>query len=91
MLPGAVRVSEFRPAAFRRSAVFVPYCTIGYRSARFARELRRTRSEVFNLDGGILAWCHAGLPLQDGVGPTRKVHIYSAAWNLLSSDYEAVW
>jgi rhodanese-related sulfurtransferase len=91
MIPQARPLSEIALDDLDRSSILVPYCTIGYRSARVARELRREWSAVFNLDGGLLAWCHAGLPVQDRVGATRKVHVYGIDWNLLPPGYEAVW
>ncbi len=92
MLPTAIRaetVSEL--PRLNRDQILVPYCTIGYRSARFARELREAWPNVFNLEGGILAWCHAGLPLLSGSVSTRTVHVYASDWNLLPDGYTAVW
>lgn len=91
MLPGAVKVSDFCLEDYRPEAILVAYCTIGYRSAMLAREWRRCQREVFSLDGGILAWCHAGLPITEREQPTMWVHVYSADWSLLPPGFAATW
>lgn len=44
----------------------VCYCTVGYRSAQSAKDLHKVGNfkEVYNLRGSILAWTHAGMPLE---------------------------
>lgn len=74
----------------------VVYCTIGYRSGKYAMELAGQGIRAENLEGGILSWSHAGGPFQvrNDAGlatPTRRVHVYDKGWNLLHPDYEAVW
>ncbi len=91
MLPGAVKASDFRLEDYRPEAILVAYCTIGYRSAMLARQWRRCQREVFSLDGGILAWCHAGLPITEREQPTMWVHVYSADWSLLPPGFAATW
>ena len=96
MLPGAITQEEFEKnkEAFRGKPV-VTYCTIGYRSGLFAKQLGNDW-DVANLRGSILSWCHAGGRLvsgDDSQSPeeTKRVHIYSKQWNLLPKGYEAVW
>ena len=50
-----------------RGARIVLYCRSGSMSATAARALaKRGYTDVWNLDGGMLAWEHAGYPLRRG-------------------------
>jgi len=92
MIPGAVTVDEFEARKSRYSDhAIVAYCTVGYRSGIYAKELRGEDFRSFNVRGGILAWTHAGQPLNSEQGPTKRVHTYGPKWNLLPEGYEAVW
>ena len=42
------------------------FCRSGNRSGAAARFLAQQDIEAHNVEGGILAWSHAGLPLKDG-------------------------
>lgn len=79
-----------RPKYIDKEIVF--YCTIGVRSTQYAIEKMREGFIVFVLKGGVLSWAHAGKTF---VGPnneeTKKVHVYSEAWNLLPKDYEGIF
>lgn len=99
MIPHAMTTPEFAQR-FRRGIPkgkrIVVYCTIGYRSGKYAMELAGQGIIAENLEGGLLAWSHIGGPLEvrnpSGLTtPTRRVHIYSSGWNFLHPDYEAVW
>lgn len=92
IIPGAISRLEFesRPADFENRTI-VTYCTIGYRSGIYADELRREGWEALNLEGSILAWTHAGRPLERLGEPTRRVHVYGSQWNLAAEDFEPVW
>lgn len=99
MIPKAMTLPEFAER-FRkglpRSKRIVVYCTIGYRSGRYAMELATKGIRAENLEGGLLAWSHIHGPLEvrNDAGfhtATRRVHIYSSGWNFLHPDYEAVW
>jgi sodium/bile acid cotransporter 7 len=92
MLPGAMSRTEFeaRKDDFRNIPI-VAYCTLGFRSGKFAAKLRGEGFDAYNLRGAILAWTHAGQPLVDAEGETRRVHVYGRKWNLVASEYEGVW
>jgi rhodanese-related sulfurtransferase len=99
MIPHAMTTQQFADR-FRKglpkSKRIVVYCTIGFRSGKYAMELAGQRIQAENLEGGLLAWSHIGGPLEvrNAAGmatPTRRVHIYSSGWNFLHPDYEAVW
>ena len=64
--------------------------SVGYRSGSEAARLRRDGLDARNLRGGILEWCHAGQPVVNAGGPTRRVHVYGARWNFLPEGYEPV-
>ena len=59
------------------------YCSIGYRSERIARELRKMGyRKVVNVYGSIFEWVNRGYPLNDGSGkPSRRVHGYDSNWS----------
>ena len=69
----------------------VIYCTIGYRSGKFTRSLKKKGVVAYNLEGGILAWVHHGGPIEHDGKPTRQVHVYGKQWNLLPEAFEPVW
>ena len=99
MLPDALTPYEFAQKVkhgFPKGKRVVVYCTIGRRSGEYAVQLRAKEVPVQNLEGGILAWTHAGgLLMRDSAGvrvPTKKVHVYSEdmqKW--IALGYEAEW
>lgn len=99
MLPGALTTYELAQkckGGFPKGKRVVVYCTIGRRSGEYATQLQSRDLPVQNLEGGILAWTHAGGLLErDSVGvrvPTKKVHVYdSNMQKWIALDYEAVW
>jgi rhodanese-related sulfurtransferase len=57
MIPGAISVAEFERDRQKYSGfAIIPYCTVGYRSGLYAQKLQQQGWQVFNLEGGILAW-----------------------------------
>lgn len=71
MLPGAAGGRESKPDFLERMAkLFLPCskivvgCRIGVRSAAAAELLKGRFADIVSLDGGILAWKAAGLPVQ---------------------------
>ena len=62
---------EGRLDAFpQRDAKIVVYCRSGTTSATAARKLVRLGySNVWNLEGGMIAWQQAGYPLTEAAGP----------------------
>ena len=92
MLPGAVTEKEFLENPDRyRDKVLIGYCTISYRSGKLAQKLRVRNIDMQNLEGGLLAWVHAGGKVYDRNGETRRIHVYGRKWNLGPKDYEALW
>jgi rhodanese-related sulfurtransferase len=89
-LAGAIRIDPAMPATdfltrygarlAGASAVF--YCTIGGRSGTFLETVEDGAKQVgarstLTLQGGIIAWANAGLPLTNDKSCTRKVHPFS--------------
>ncbi len=65
----------------------VVYCSVGYRSAILAQDLRDLGvREVANLQGSIFAWANQGLPLVNQMGATREVHGFDDYWSQLLID-----
>lgn len=66
-----------------QGVIVVFYCTGGARSLQMAEALHLDLIEagaggVHVLDGGIIAWANADLPLVNDQGPTRDVHPWDA-------------
>jgi rhodanese-related sulfurtransferase len=99
MLPHAMTPKEFAEKVRKgipKAKRIVVYCTIGYRSGKYAMELAGQGIRAENLEGGVLAWSHVGGPFEvrNDAGlatPTRRVHVFDKGWNFLHPDYQAVW
>jgi sodium/bile acid cotransporter 7 len=92
MLPGAISDKEFlkNPEKYK-DHVKIGYCTISYRSGKFAQKLRKKDIPVYNLRGGILAWVHDGGRVYDQSGETQRIHVYDRHWDLAPKTHESVW
>jgi sodium/bile acid cotransporter 7 len=92
MLPGAITEKEFMndPAKYK-DADKIAYCTISYRSGKFAQKLQKKGIIVYNLKGGMLAWVHDGGKVFDQNGETHRIHVYGRKWDLGPKRYQAVW
>ncbi|HKP96061.1 MAG TPA: rhodanese-like domain-containing protein [Fibrobacteria bacterium] len=98
MLPHALTTAGFAekfrhgiPAGKR----LVVYCTIGYRSGKYALELAKQGIKAENLEGGVLAWSFAGgkflvKDAQGGWSGTHRIHVYAPEWNIVHPDYVGV-
>lgn len=92
-LTGAVSPEEFLAEldAYRGHRA-VAFCTLGVRSGAWAAERCADGLQVENLEGGLLAWTHAGGALVTPEGaPTVRLHVYGPTWNLVHDAYEGVW
>lgn len=91
-IPHSISKEEFeRDENKYKTNKIIVYCTIGYRSGLYTERLQKKGFDAYNLKGGVLAWADAGQLFVGQEGPTKRVHVYGAKWNLLPSDYEAVW
>jgi rhodanese-related sulfurtransferase len=82
---GARRVDPDAPdiAALHldREARIVVYCSVGYRSASVARQLREAGySRASNLAGGIFQWANEGRPVYLAGRQVQRVHPYDEHW-----------
>ena len=75
----------------RKEAPIVTYCSVGYRSAQFARKLAQAGfSNVRNLEGSIFQWANERRPLMRANTIVAKVHPYNRIWGtLLRSEIRA--
>lgn len=95
VIPGAVPrdVFEAHKEEYRKTPL-VTYCTVGFRSGKYAQQLMDQGFDVKNLKGSIIAWTQEGYPLvKDTTSnePTKRVHIFGEQWKLQGEGYEAVW
>ncbi len=91
MLPGAVTQEEFLkdPSRYQGKHV-VAYCTISYRSGKFAQKMAEKGIQIFNLKGGLLAWVLEGGDVYDEKGVTKRINVYGEKWNYPPEGYESV-
>lgn len=88
-LPGALLVTSHEHALraladHARDTAIVAYCSVGVRSARLVRELKRHGfSNASNLDGALFEWANRSLPLVNAQGPARTVHPFDPSWGAL--------
>ena len=83
MLPGAVTQAQFEQNPdLRKGKTVITYCTISYRSGKFAESLEAKGQKSLNLEGGLLGWVHAGGPVFQGDKQVKKIHVYGSRWDL---------
>lgn len=77
--------------AIPREKPIVTYCSVGYRSAAFARQLQDAGfKDVQNLTGSIFDWANKGYPIEQQGQLVRKVHPYNDRWgSLLKKELRA--
>jgi len=90
-LPNAVTKKKFmhNPNIYKEKTVVV-YCTAGYRSGVFARQVAEKGITVYNLQGGILAWTLEGGKIYDANGETKRIHVFGKKWNYAPGGYAVV-
>ncbi len=92
-IAGSVALEQLEGLAVADGSEVVVFCTAGYRSGVAAKQLQAQRPALRarNLEGGILAWVHAGGDVVDEEGkPTKRVHVYGSKWNLLPHTHTGV-
>ena len=91
-IPGAISTAEFeRNLKQYRNYLIIGYCTIGYRSGKYAQQLQQKGIRMLNLEGSLLAWSHAQGKLVNSRGNTNKVHVFNSQWQLTARNYQPVW
>ncbi|MEM9291166.1 MAG: rhodanese-like domain-containing protein [Acidobacteriota bacterium] len=96
MLPDALTTEAFEELRRQQpqqvaAAEIVTYCTIGYRSGRYAEELREQGLNAHNLAGSLLAWTHTGRPLEHRDAPVYRLHVWSERYDLAADAYTTTW
>lgn len=90
-LPGAINVTDVKRLKIPKNTEVIVYCSVGIRSARFAKSMSREGYKyVFNLRGSIFEWANKGYPLMRGDQSVKVVHPYSSKWGrLLNAPFHA--
>ncbi len=92
IIPGAIKQAQFnRTKDDHDGKMVVAYCTVGYRSGIFVKQLLSEGWDAWNYQGSILDWCEHHFPVVtlEGVA-TNRVHTYDARYKL-PSEYTAVY
>ena len=91
-IPGAISTEEFeRNLAQYKQKTIVAYCTIGYRSGKYAQMMEQYGVTILNLEGSLLAWSHIQGQLINTQGVTNQVHVFGRQWQLAAENYEPIW
>jgi rhodanese-related sulfurtransferase len=92
-IPNAITKEQFEdnPEIYKDKKI-IAYCTIGYRSSKFAEKWNKRGFKMSNLRGSLLLWTHAEGALVDTYGkPTNQVHVYGKKWNLIPKSYQSIY
>lgn len=86
-LPGGRRVqpgSNADAVSVGKEEPIVTYCSVGYRSAAFAKKLKDAGyTDVQNMTGSIFEWANEGRPIECDGQRVNKVHPYNSTWGKL--------
>ncbi len=76
-----------------KDATVVVYCSVGYRSGKVVKKLRKWGfSKAYNLHGSIFEWVNEGNTVVDTTGKeTPKVHTYNKKWSKWLKKGEKVY
>lgn len=93
VIPGAISKDEFEKNLGKyKNKKIVAYCTIGYRSAKYIKKLKKKGIKAYNLEGSILGWVHNGRPVvSKGGKESKRVHVYGRSWNYLPEGIKGEW
>ena len=93
IIPGAISKENFeKNKAQYLNKKIIAYCTIGERSGRFLKKIRKNNYKGYNLEKSILGWIHSnGILVDEKKMETKNVHVYGKKWNLPPNGYKAVW
>ncbi|MCP4342451.1 MAG: rhodanese-like domain-containing protein [Desulfobulbaceae bacterium] len=83
-LQAAVNIQETTAVNHPKDTPIVVYCSVGVRSAGFAKKLDELGfTNVLNLRGSIFGWGNKGYPLIRGATAVNTVHPYNKKWGKL--------
>ena len=91
VIPGAITKAQYEKNRQKyQDRTIIPYCTVGGRSAVYAKKLQAKGVQVKNFKDSILGWVRAGLPVVQLDGEsTNRVHTYSDRYRI-PAKYEQV-
>lgn len=92
MIPGAITKAQFEnDLRSYAGTTVIAYCTVGGRSAQYAKQLAAKGVKVLNFKESIIGWCNAKLPLVTVDGnTTNQVHVYNSRYRV-PAEYQAVY
>jgi len=77
----APTVEAVRHLPVEANTPIVAYCSVGYRSAQFAKQLQDAGfAQAVNLEGSIFQWANEGRSLVHNNHTTQSVHPYNVLW-----------
>lgn len=83
-LANAVNITKVEDVAYPKDTPIIAYCSVGVRSAAFAKKLgEQGFTNVRNLRGSIFAWGNKNYPLWRGNLPVHTVHPFDEKWGAL--------
>lgn len=90
-IKGAVNIQSPEDVTFSHDSLIIAYCSVGYRSAKFASQLQQAgHTRVYNLHGSIFEWANKGYPLYRETSLTHFVHPFDDQWGkLLNKKYHS--
>jgi rhodanese-related sulfurtransferase len=94
IIPGAITQEELENnlEQYKHSkSLIIAYCTIGYRSGKYAEKLSKQGINILNLQGGLLAWSHIQGKLVARKITTKKVYVLGRQKQLTAIDYQPIW
>lgn len=77
-MPLSSQIAQLEFIRKAKGKTVVVYCTVGWRSAKFAARLDEEGVDAYNLDGGLCGWAAAGQQIVNAMGlETNEIHAYS--------------
>jgi rhodanese-related sulfurtransferase len=98
MIPNALTQTQFDEAvssgAVLKTDAVIPYCTMGYRSGKYAADLKKQGYSNVRNGEGVVLWTYGSKALvsKDSDGkeiPVNRVHTYGAQWDLGAPTYQS--
>lgn len=90
---GYNKFSKDQVEAIPKDAKVVVYCSVGYRSGKVVKKLRKWGfTKAYNLHGSIFEWVNEGNTVVNNEGKvTPKVHTYNKKWSKWLKKGEKVY
>ena len=83
-LPSSVNIIHAKDIALPKDTPLIVYCSVGVRSAKFAKQLGNIGyTNVFNLRGSIFEWANKGYSVMSKKTKVKSVHPFNRKWGTL--------